>query len=381
MSTATAQHITDDLDSKTLRYLLANAPAGLIFIAGLFLIAGAAFRLYYYTQTLSTAFGLAAIVAALCIALGLAALRLLLMINSGRDFKADNPLAGWVGVAFSIGALAYDLQEGWHIAQFITRSNPADFQGLFGLMLIVHVGAFFLEVRLIMTMYSDVLERRRSEDRTLEQLSEQYTRNLHEADRKTLAAIADRNKAIQEAEAFRQRAEAAESRITEAERKFTLAAAESERQAKISGADQYGELQKVKADLEATNRKLRDTQAELARKTQAELTEVTRRKQVEQEAEALSEQVRKLQSELTEARRKPRPESIPTPRAGVSVSDSGDTRSRILECARRLYRTSGRIPTKVEVENECGISTRTMQKYFADGAWQAAIIDAQAQLS
>lgn len=369
--------ITSDLDSKTLRYLLRNAPAGLIFVAGLFLVAGAAFRLFYYSQTLHAAFGIAAWIAAICIATGLAALRLLLMINSGRDFKADNPVAGWIGVAFSLGALAYDLQEGWHIAQYITRDTPADLSGVFGLMLIVHAGAFFLEVRLIMTMYSDVLERRRAEDRSLEQLSEEYSRKLQDADRKTLAAIADRNKATQEAEALRQRAEAAEARITEAERKFTIAAAEAERQAKLSGADQYAELQKLKADLENTNRKLREIQSELDRKTKSEQAEASRRKEAEAQAEALSEANRKLQSELSEARRKPKPEAIPAVKSGVPISDSGDTRSRILDTARSLYHTSGRIPTKVEVESACGISTRTMQKYFPDGAWQAAILQPQ----
>jgi hypothetical protein len=312
-----------NLESKTVATLLRSAPAGLIWIAGFLLLAGALVRTVYWAATFWPLYSGAVLTLLICavllVATAFGALRLFLMMTSGRDFLSGNQFGGWIGLCMSIAAFGYDLYDAYTAALKFDNDDPEVFMAMIGFIAAVHTFAFAMEVRLVMTMFSDVIERQKAEDRAFENLSSEYEAAKKELERKLLETQAELRSVKTEAE---KQKSTAETEVEKAKRKAEAEAerwkqeAETERKLRLeaeagksnSTSTLSADLQRTKVEAEVEQRRLQQKQAELEVKIQKLMTEVqTAKTEVEQqkqnaekwkyEAEVQSEKNRKLQED------------------------------------------------------------------------------------
>ncbi len=314
---------THNFENRTVAALLRSAPAGLIWIAGFLLAAGALVRTVYWAATFWPLYSGAVLTLLICavllVAAAFGALRLFLMITSGRDFRSGNQFGGWMGLCMSIAAFGYDLYDAYTAALKFDNDDPETYMAMIGFIAAVHTFAFAMEVRLVMTMFSDVMEQQKAEDRAFENLSNTFQQQKSELERKLLEAQAELRRVFSEAE---KQKSTAETEVEKAKQKAEAEAlrwkqeAEAERKARMeaetgrstSTSTLSADLQRIKAEAEVEQRKWQQQQSELEAKiaklvteVQATKTEAENRKQAtehwKQEAEAQAERNRKLQED------------------------------------------------------------------------------------
>jgi hypothetical protein len=316
---------THTLESKTVAKLLRNAPAGLIWIAGFLLFAGALIRAVYWAAIFWHAYSGAVlfiiIFSVFLVAAAFGALRLFLMLTSGRDFLSSNAVSGWVGLLMSLLAYSYDIYDSYIAALAFDNDNPETFLAMFGFISVVHTWAFAMEIRLVMTMFSDVLVKKRAEENSFEEISNQYASQKAELERKLLEAQAARTQAFAEAEKQKQDAKAEVLKNKQSAEQEVLKwkqEAEAERKARIEAetgstkgeANAYADFQRIKLEKEAAEKKaeakiseLNTTTELIKRKLETSLSEVEKQKQEIENWKQKSEAQEVLHQKLKEQNR------------------------------------------------------------------------------